>query len=210
MKVSTTALRFTLNLYDVWTSHKISLLKVGSLVGSYDVSGGNMSPLTLLYVTSSLTWRWRQEMSLKHLQNSTRLPGVTSQNVPLILRATRRVVPMWIEVSGRTTILPAWRVFDSRHCWNLFTTWLAMCLNILISSDRLYGVAVNLNGNSSWLWSIFSCQSALVRRVALELKVTKCRAISLLYVGVVTMTKVATRCANARATLGKSVLVRSP
>jgi len=72
----------------------------------------------------------------------------------------------------------------------LFTTWLTKCLYIPISSDRLYGFAVNLNGNSNWLWSIFSCQSTLKRRVTLELKATKSQAISRLHVLYVNMKKV--------------------
>lgn len=127
-------------------------------------------------------------MSLKHLQNSTRLPGVTSQNVPLILRATCRVVTCGqIYQRGQQTFLLD--VCSTPDIVEIcpFTTWLAECLNIPVSSDRLYEVTVNLIGNSSCLWSNFSCESSLERRVALEMKATKSQAISRPHVSYVTI-----------------------
>lgn len=79
-------------------------------------------------------------MSLKHQQNSTRLHDVTSQNVPLIWRETRRVVTSGYGYQGGqpALLLDVCSSPDTVEIC-LFTTWLAKCLNIPISSDRLYG-----------------------------------------------------------------------
>lgn len=127
-------------------------------------------------------------MSLKHIEKSNRLHGVTLRNVPLILRGTRRVLTRGQRYQGvqQDFLLYVCSTPDIVEIC-LFTTCLAKCLNIPISSDQLYGVAVSFNGSSSWLWSIFSCQSTMERRVALELKATQSPALSRLHVGYVIM-----------------------